>query len=321
MSETLSLWEFLRELVTNAGLRDWFAHDPQGALQAHGLDHLSPDDVHDALVLAEDNQTADFSRDYTTGHNAVGWSSPPPPVPGESEHEAAVRYLNTYVTNYADDRDAGVDNSVNQQVDTHGGDFDQDIDAHSVVASGDGAVAAGGDIDGSTITTGSHNQVEEPLAGSSIDTADGDVAGDGDVVGDRNRADEPLAGSRINAVTGDHDTTAFGSGNAAGTGIGGDLNIGDGGAFASGGSAGVDNSDRSLHDVGNTSADTSVHDSFKDQRDHSVHDSFTTHEDASTHGSFDDNSELSARHAWDDESDDSTHVDNSQDHVGNIDGH
>jgi hypothetical protein len=150
MAETRSLWEFLRELVTNGGLRDWFAEDPQGALRANGLDHLSPDDVHDALVLAEDNQTADFSRDYDAGHSTVGWS-PPVAVAGESEHEAAVRYLNSYITSYhVDDRDTVVD---------HGGDFDQDIDAHSAVASGDGAVAAGGDIDGSTITTGDHDTI------------------------------------------------------------------------------------------------------------------------------------------------------------------
>ena len=38
-------------------------------------------------------------------------SDPPEPRDGESEHEAAVRYLNTYVTNnYIDDRDTTVDN-------------------------------------------------------------------------------------------------------------------------------------------------------------------------------------------------------------------
>jgi hypothetical protein len=62
MAESLSLLEFLKELLTNVQLRDYFAEDPQGALHEYGLDDLSPADVHDALVLAEDNQTADFSR-------------------------------------------------------------------------------------------------------------------------------------------------------------------------------------------------------------------------------------------------------------------
>ncbi len=300
MAETLSLWEFLRELVTNAGLRDWFAADPQGALRANGLDHLSPDDVHDALVLAEDNQTADFTRDYDTGHNAISYAPPPAPLVGESEHEAAIRYLNTYVTNnYVDDRDTVVDHSINQQVETGGGDFDQDIDVHSVTAPGDGAVAAGGDIDGSTVTTGDGNQV-----------GGGNVRGDGDVAGDGNHA-----------VTGGHDTTAFGSGNATGTTVHGDATVGDGGAFASGGSATAGTSDNSLHDVGNASSDSSVDGSFTDAGDHSVHSSFSTHEDASTHGSSNDNSEHTTSHSLDDESDNSTHVDNGQDHVDSIQGH
>lgn len=154
MAESMSLMEFLQELVGNTGLRDRFAHDPQAALHQYGLDDLSPADVHDALVLVEDNQTADFSRDHAVGHDAI--QVPPPPVPRSyaapaDVHHAAVSYLNTYIsTNHVDERSSTVDNPVNQQV----GSFDQDIDVHPTGASGGGAVAAGGDIRGSTITTG-----------------------------------------------------------------------------------------------------------------------------------------------------------------------
>ena len=103
MAEYLSLLEFLRELVSNAGLRDRFAEDPQGALRDHGLDHLGPEDVHDALVLAEDNQTAHFSLDYTGGHSGIGDAEPL--LPGESGHEAAVRHLTTYLSHNAADDD------------------------------------------------------------------------------------------------------------------------------------------------------------------------------------------------------------------------
>ncbi len=198
-------------------------------------------------------------------------------TPAESHH-AAMQYLNSYVTsNYVDDRHTTVDNSTNQQIDTHGGDFDQDIDVHSTVASGDGAVAAGGDIRDSTVTTGDHNQVGA-----------GNVSGNGDVVGDRNLA-----------VTGDHDTTAF----------------------ASGGSATVNNSDNSQHDVGNTSTDNSTHGSFNDSSDHSVHDSGNVGVDASTHDSSNDNSEHTTTGSFTDESDHSVVNDNSEHHVGNIDVH
>jgi hypothetical protein len=290
MAESMTLLEFVRELMTNVGLRDWFAEDPEAALHSKGLDDIDAHDVHDALTLvSEDNQHADFSRHYDTGDNHIGGGGHHS-VPEPHGHESAAEYVSRYITNnYVDDRDTTVDHSINQQVDTGGGDFDQDIDVHSVTASGDGAVAAGGDIDGSTITTGNGNQV-----------GDGNVKGDGNVVGDRNQA-----------VTGDHNTTAFGNGDATSTDVGGDVNVGDGGAFASGGSATVDNSDSSQHDVGNQYTDNSVHDSFKDQSDNSTHDSFNTDVDASTNDSFNDNSQNTADDSFNDESDNSTDVDNS----------
>jgi hypothetical protein len=287
MAESLSLLEFLKELLTNVQLRDYFAEDPQGALHEYGLDDLSPADVHDALVLAEDNQTADFSRNYDTGHNSVQFTPPPPPAhhsyatPAES-HEAAVQYLNNYVTNnYIDDRDTTVDNSINQQIDTHGGDFDQDIDVHSTTASGDGAVAAGGDIEGSTVTTGNDNQV-----------GDGNIRGDGNVAGDNNQA-----------VTGHDNTTSFGSGDATSTDVGGNVNVGDGGAFSSGGNSTVDNTDNSIDHSFNDSSQHSIDHSFNDESDHS------DHSDHSSHDSDNDNS---------DQSDNSSH--HAHD-VGNVDIH
>ena len=255
--------DFILKLISDGELRQDFAADPQGTLHAAGLDTVSPADIHDALVLAEDDsQHADFSRHYDTGHNSIGFAPPPPVVHHDyatpaASHDAAVQYLNNYVTNnYVDDRDTTVDNSVNQQIDTHGGHFDQDIDIHSTTASGDGAVAVGGDVDHSPITTGDHNQV-----------GNGNVEGNGNVVGNGNQA-----------VTGDHDTTSFGSGHATTTTVGGDVSVGDGGAFASGGNATVDNSDNSLHNVGNIHTDNSVRDSHNDSSDHSIDHSFN-HDD------------------------------------------
>jgi hypothetical protein len=300
MTASTSLIDMILNLLRNPGELAAFQENPDAYLDACGAGDITPADLHDALVLADD-QDGDFSRDHNTGGNHIQLPPAPPvphPHPGESDHEAAVRYLNTYVTNnYVDDRDTIVDNSVNQQVDTHGGDFDQDIDVHSVVASGDGAVAAGDDIRDSTITTGDDNQV-----------GDGNIKGDGNVVGNGNQA-----------VTGDDNTTAFGSGNATSTEVGGDVNVGDGGAFASGGDASVNNSDSSLHDVGNTDIDNSVTDSFKDQSDNSVHDSGNTTLDASVNDSGNDNSETRVDDSFNDESDNSSTVDNSLDHVGNVD--
>jgi hypothetical protein len=300
MTDSTSLIDMILNMLRNPSEIPAFQADPQSYLDACGAGDITPADLHDALVLAEDNQDGDFSRDYNTGGNHIVLPPAPPapqPHPGESEHEAAIRYLNTYVTNnYVDDRDTIVDNSTNQQIDTHGGDFDQDIDVHSTVASGDGAVAAGDDIRDSTITTGDHNQV-----------GDGNIAGDGNVVGNNNQA-----------VTGDDNTTSFGSGNATSTDVGHDLNVGDGGAFASGGSAAVDNSDNSMHNVGNEETDNSINDSFKDSSDHSVTDSGNTHVDASTNDSYNDESHTETTLKVHDESDNSMTDDHSQHDVGNF---
>jgi hypothetical protein len=304
MAENISLLEFVRELLTNTGLRDWFAKDPEAALHSKGLDDIDAHDVRDALTLVnDDHQEADFSRTYDTGSNHISGltggahHSSHSSAPEPHGHETAAEYVNRYITNnYVDDRDTTVDNSTNQQIDTQGGDFDQDIDVHSTVASGDGAVAAGGDISGSTVTTGNDNQV-----------GDGNVKGDGNVVGDANQA-----------VTGDGNTTSFGEGNATSTAVHGDVSVGDGAAFASGGGATVDNADNSLHNVGNELTDNSVNDSFKDSSDQSVHDSGNQHVDTSTNDSNNEHNELTTSHSFNDESDNSVDVNNSLHHVLNV---
>jgi hypothetical protein len=90
----MSLMEFLQELLSDAGTRADFLADPHGTLAGHGLAHLSPADVHDAIVLVEDTRTADFDP-YGDGA-AAGFS--PPPLPTEAGHGDAVQYLSGYLT-------------------------------------------------------------------------------------------------------------------------------------------------------------------------------------------------------------------------------
>ena len=126
-----------------------------------------------------------------------------------------MEHLSRFITNnFVDDRDTTVDNSTNQQVNTHGGDFDQDIDVHSTVASGDGAVAAGDDIRDSTITTGDNNQV-----------GDDNIKGNNNVQGDDNQV-----------VHGDGNTTAFGAGDATSANLH-NVDVSGGGALSVGGNA------------------------------------------------------------------------------------
>jgi hypothetical protein len=267
---TTSLIELLLNLLRDPSA---YREDPEGFLASCG--DVSPEDIREALILLQDRQDADFSRDYNTGGNHVVHVPPPPPVPashpGESDHEAAVRYLDTYVTNnyITNEGDTITDNSINQQIDTGGGDFDQDIDVDSVVASGDGSVAAGDDIEDSTITTGDDNTV-----------------GDGNIDGDDNTR---IDGDDNAVVVGDDNTAGFGDGDVSSTDIDGQVNVDDGSSLAIDGSSSVDNS---TYEDNDTSVDAS---------NHSTNDSGNTTTDIVDNDSYS---------AYSDSSDNSTSVDN-----------
>ena len=268
----------LLELLLNL-LRDPSAYrdDPEGFLSSCG--DVSPEDIREALILLQDRQDADFSRDHNTGGNHVHVPPPPPasdPEPGESNQEAAVRYLDTYITNnYIDDRDTNIDNSTNIQADTGGGDFDLDVDVDSVVASGDGSVAAGDDIEDSDITTGDDN-----------------IVGNGNVDGDDNTS---IDGDDNEVVDGDDNTVGFGRGDTSSTEIDGKVSVDDGSSLAVGGNSSVDNSNYEDNDTSVDASDNSTNDSANttaDWQDNSVtedNDSYRTYEDNSDNSYREDN--------------------------------
>ncbi len=285
MAETLSLLEFIQKLFSNEdGVRDLFRENPDQTLADNGLADLTEDDVQDALVLVDDSQTADFSRNYDTGGNSIDFSNANLGSRNSFDndndrdhdddgdgggHKAAVEHLSRFITNnFVDDRDTTVDNSINQQIDTDGGDFDQDIDVDSNVASGDGAVAA------------------DDITDSNVVTGDDNVVGDGNVVGDDN-----VTGDNARVVSGDGNTTSFGEGDATSTDIGGDVRVGDGGSFSSGsGDTDIDNSDNSvdIDDSFNTdrstndSGNVNIDDSFQDNSDTDIDQSREDNDDISS---------------------------------------
>lgn len=253
MAETTSLLDWILELFRDPEARADFQKDPEGYAADHGFANLSASDVNDALCLIADNQSASY--DHGGGH---GVHYPPPPPPRGDHDDDGASYLKNYVTNNyttIEKNETNIDNSVHQDIDTDGGDFDQTIDNDPVVASGDGAVAAGGDIEDSTVTTG-----------------------DGNVVGDDNQA-----------VTGDDNTTAFGSGDATSADMRG-TSVDDGGALSVGGDADGYSSDddtttsvRSSGD-GDTSVNTAGSDGYADQT------TDQSYQDDSSHSSYEDNS-------------------------------
>ena len=123
MDAANNLIELILRLLKDPAALAEFQENPDAVLAACGASDVSAEDVHDALVLASDDDD-----DNNGGHHNHHVPPPPHPRPGESDHDATVRYIKEYVTNnYVDDRDTSVDNSVNQQIDTGGGDLDQDI--------------------------------------------------------------------------------------------------------------------------------------------------------------------------------------------------
>jgi hypothetical protein len=249
MDVSTSLLDWILDLLRDPDARAAFLDDPEGYLNECGFHDVSADDVHDALTLISDN-------DHHS-HSDHGVHYPPPPHHYDHDDDGA-NYLKSYVTNnytIIEEHETNIDNSVHQNIDTDGGDFSQVIDNDPVLATGDGAVAAGGDIEDSTVTTG-----------------------DGNVVGDNNQA-----------VTGDDNTTAFGSGDATNAHFD-DVNVDDGGAFSLGGDSAGYNSDNdtntSVHNSGDgdTSVNTAGDHGYADQNVDQSYD------DDSSHNSYEDNS-------------------------------
>jgi len=267
----MTLMEFILNLLSDDEARQDFADNPDKALDDAGLGNLSADDVRDALELMhDDSQSADVSREYNTGGNEVNIAAPEPVDGSESAAEYVSKYIyNNYITN---EGDTITDNSINQQIDTGGGDFDQNIDIDSTVASGDGAVAAGDDIEDSTITTGNDN-----------------IVGDNNIEGDGNTS---ISGDGNSAVVGNGNTTGFGDGDVSSTEIDGDVSVDDGSSFAIGGSSSVDNSNYEDNDTDIDNSDNSVNDSFNETS--SWEDNSNT-EDNDSYSSYEDNSDNSYR--------------------------
>lgn len=224
-----------------------YASDPHGTLAEQGITEgdLGEVDLYQLVEeCAADPGVPDHVRqavqNYGSGPSPYPVSSPPP-AGGHPSTADVVQHLN-YVTyasyegdtnitqqliNY-EDNSTNIDNSVDVDVD---GDFDGDIETTNVNATGDGAVAAGDDVenaatgDGSQIIDGDNfGQANTGdgavLAGDDINApvntgeftgvqADGDV--ENTVVGDDNQVAN-VSGEADNSTFnfGDGDVTNFG---------------------------------------------------------------------------------------------------------------
>ncbi len=296
MVTVTSLLDFLRNLLGDPAERAQFDLDPEEYLREHGFADLDGHDVYDAVGLVCDtlppSVAQEISSSYRTGGNRVEVNqSGPPPVhtqPHETDLEAAIRQISYVTNNYAytqiddrdtiDDRDNIIDNSVNTDIYAKGDvEFDQDIHNENTIASGDGAVAAGDDING-PVATGD----------DAIAAVDSQVADDGAILVDGDVDDSVLlSGINKGLIANDSDVGAasFGDGDATNFEAD-DVTVKDGSALGvgSGWAKGEqDNSDNSLdydlrdnsyRDNSYTDKSVEVEDSFQDNRE--IEDSFNS---------------------------------------------
>jgi hypothetical protein len=267
MADSYSLLDLILKLLSDGEEAEKFAENPHGYLEGKGLEGICADDVKDlkALVLDYDTNVKAAFGDTTFdlgnkgsayGGDAGGHDGGPHRRPDhdddhrgdrhdgddEDEKDAVIKEITNILNNYTyttiDDRDTAFDQSVKQNIFAKG-DVNQEFDYDTTVASGDGAVAAGGDVYGAA-------------------TGDGAIAAGGDIDGD--------------AVSGDGNVT--GNGNTL---VGGDGNIvGDenevGNTEIDVEDSFQDNSDNSTNDSYNTDNSVEVEDSFNKELE--VEDSF-----------------------------------------------
>lgn len=292
-----SLMDWIDGLLRDPDAREAFMHDPNRYAEEHGFHNLSRADVHDALSLIADADHSHFNQGvhYPAPRH---WDQDGDP---DGAHNGA-QYLRGYLDDHQEiiERHEDIDNSVRQDVDTgggrdlhhqdvnradlnradylddHSGNFNQFIDNDPVVASGNGAVAAGGNIDHSAVTPG-----------------------DGNVIGTSNYVDAR-----------DDNTTAFGSGDSTRADLD-RTDIDDGGSFSvRGDSIGFREDNDTSTDVRNSGdGDTAVNTSgdhgyadqnldqsedddsshvrYEDNAERESHDDFNSHNDSRYDGSHD----------------------------------
>ena len=140
-----ALIEFILSLLRDPDVAQEFEDDPEQALAARGLQHVGPSDVAAvAPVIIERTHVVQVpvphqgapERDHSAG---VSRSQ-------ERDHSQVVNEIKQVTSHFqwVDDRDTVVDQSVNQNI-WADGDVTQTFDNQANVASGDDAVAAGGD--------------------------------------------------------------------------------------------------------------------------------------------------------------------------------
>lgn len=147
-----ALIAFIMSLLRDPAAVEEFDAAPKAVLASNGLQDACLEDVQAVKPVIVDHPVV-VEKPY----------SPPPPPPPHEKPDAVIKEIKNIVHQFTtiDARSTIVDQSVNQNIWTGGGDVTQIFDQEAVVASGDEAVAAGDDA---------------TIVDSEVDVTVGDVA-------------------------------------------------------------------------------------------------------------------------------------------------
>lgn len=130
-----ALIAFILSLLRDPDAAKDFSADPEAAMSRGGVQDACLADVRAVAPVIVDHPSV--------APRPPGPTPPEPPEPPEPVVEEIIRLVSQFTT--IDARSTIVDQSVNQNIWTDGGDVTQIFDQDAVVASGDDAVAAGDD--------------------------------------------------------------------------------------------------------------------------------------------------------------------------------
>jgi len=195
-----SIIEFILSLLRDPAAVDELKKDPSGTLARNHLNDACADDVRAVAPVVFDRADV-MPRSGANGGNGGngtprnGNDSPPvTPRDGNDGNDGVVRELLNIAHNfYIDNRSTLIDQSVNQNIWTEGGDVNQLFDQTAAVAAGDGSIAAGDDVDiDSSTDTEVDVDIDIDVEGSGDAPLDEAIDAATDVVDPAAGADEAL---------------------------------------------------------------------------------------------------------------------------------
>jgi hypothetical protein len=158
---TDALMDFIMSLLRDPAAMEEFDEEPQGMLARNGLSDACVEDVRAVAPVVIDHPDV----------HPTPTPPPPPPKPYPNDVIKEIKSVTNHVT--IDNRATIVDQSVNQNIWTEGGDVTQVFDNEAVVASGDQAAAAGDDASVDT----SETDIETGDIAIGNETTDVDIEG------------------------------------------------------------------------------------------------------------------------------------------------